>query len=75
MFKSPWKKLVRFFEKSRDGWKRKCQQAKRDVQRWTNQARAVARSRDEWRRRAEASGHELEALKAEFATLQKTARG
>ena len=27
-FRSPQRKLVRFFQKSRDNWKRKCQEAK-----------------------------------------------
>ncbi len=75
MFKSPLPKLVRFFQKSRDGWKRKCQQAKVECRCWANQARAVARSRDEWRRRAEASARELCSVKAELAALQKTACG
>ena len=35
-FLSPVKKLVRFFERSRNGWKRKCQEAKRRIKRLSN---------------------------------------
>lgn len=75
MLKSPIRKLARFFQKSRNGWKAKCQTAKVECKRWANQARAVARSRDLWRERAEASAQEVAALQQELAELQKTARG
>ena len=73
MFKSPVRKLMAFFEKSRNGWKGKCQEAKGDSKYWANQARAVARSRDLWRAKAETSVRELQDLKQELAALQKTA--
>ena len=38
MFKSPLRKLVRFFQKSRDGWKAKCQKAKTLNKRLATQA-------------------------------------
>ena len=72
MFKSPVRKLMAFFEKSRDGWKQKCRTARSQGKYWSNQARAVMRSRDEWREKAKASARELEQLRQEFA-LQKTA--
>jgi hypothetical protein len=71
MFKSPVRKLAKFFQRSRDGWKRKCQSSKTECRRWANQARAVTKSRDEWRRKAEASAREVAALKSEIAALQK----
>lgn len=73
MFKSPVRKLMAFFEKSRNGWKGKCQEAKGDCKYWANQARAVARSRDLWRAKAETSARELQGLKQALAALQKTA--
>jgi len=73
MFKSPVRKLVTFFEKSRNGWKQKCQAAKRRSKYWANQARAVRRSREAWRAQAEASACEVAQLRAELAALQKTA--
>jgi hypothetical protein len=75
VFKSPIQKLARFFERSRNGWKAKCQAAKAGCKRWANQARAVARSRDQWRRRAEGRERELAALQEELAALQKTVCG
>jgi hypothetical protein len=75
VFKTPTRKLMKFFEKSRNGWKAKCQAAKVDAKRWANQARAVAKSRDEWRRRAEAQECEVADLRQELAALQKTAVG
>lgn len=48
-FTTPLRKLVRFFQKSRDAWKRKCQEAKRTCKKWSNQARAVEKSRDHWK--------------------------
>jgi len=48
-FKSPVKKLVRFFEKSRDGWKAKHHAMKKQLQKLGNQVRAVEKSRAHWR--------------------------
>ncbi len=72
MFKSPVRKLMVFFEKSRNGWKEKYRAARSQGKYWSNQARAVMRSRDAWREKAEASVRELEQLRQELAALQKT---
>ena len=48
-FKSPPKKLVKFFRLSRDGWKSKYQQLKRDHKKQINQVRAVEKSREHWK--------------------------
>jgi hypothetical protein len=73
MLKSPVRKLVAFFEKSRNGWKEKCRAAKSQGRYWANQARAAMRSRKECRQKAERSACELEQLRQELAALQKTA--
>lgn len=44
-YKSPRRKLVRFFEKSRDQWKTKHHQAKADVKRLTHRVRFLERSK------------------------------
>ncbi len=44
-YKSPRRKLVRFFEKSRDQWKTKHHQAKADVKRLTNRIRFLKQSK------------------------------
>ena len=47
--KSPVRKLVRFFRSSRDGWKSKYQEAKRNNKRLVNQVRVVEKSREHWK--------------------------
>jgi hypothetical protein len=73
VFKSPVRKLMVFFEKSRNGWKEKYRAARSRGKYWSNQARAVMRSRDTWREKAETSARELEQARQELAALQKTA--
>lgn len=51
-FKSPTKKLLVFFEKSRDRWKAKHLLTKKLLKKEQNQVRAVERSRDHWRAKA-----------------------
>jgi mannitol-1-phosphate/altronate dehydrogenase len=49
MYKSPVSKLLTFFPQSRDRWKAKCQEAKRERKLMANQVRAVEKSRDHWK--------------------------
>lgn len=72
MFKSPVAKLVRFFERSRDGWKAKCQTAKSQTKHWANQARAVEQSREAWRKKAEQAQRESRQLRQELQALKST---
>ena len=73
--RSPVRKLARFFERSRDNWKRKCQEAKKRCKLLSNQVRAVQKSREQWRLRAEHSEEQLRALHQELADLKKPACG
>jgi len=52
VYKSPVRKLARFFEKSRDQWKTKCREAKAMVKRLKNRARFLKESRDRWKSQA-----------------------
>ena len=63
MFTTPLRKLAQFFQKSRDGWKAKCQEAKRNCKRLSNQTRAVEKSRDHWKELARQYEQELRDLK------------
>jgi hypothetical protein len=54
-FRSPWRNLAWSFRKSRDAWKAKYRDLKREQKRLQNQLRDVRVSRDAWRRRAEAA--------------------
>lgn len=66
-YRSPQHKLVRFFEQSRNNWKRKCQAAKQKCKLLANQVRAVEKSRARWRAVAEAFNQRLQALEKQLA--------
>jgi hypothetical protein len=51
-FLSPLKKLVAFFERSRDQWKEKCQAAKRQNKSLRICLGKMKQSRDRWKARA-----------------------
>lgn len=73
-FKSPPRKLIRFFQRSRDQWKQKHHEVKRACKKLGTQVAAVEKSRRLWRTRAkrlEARVRELEAA----LELQKTLAG
>ena len=65
--------LMRFFQRSRDKWKRKCRQAKADIKVHQARERDWRKSRDQWREKAEQHGEELERLRAENARLKTVA--
>jgi hypothetical protein len=63
-YKSPPRKLVHFFEKSRDQWKAKCLQAKIAVKGLNNRIRFLESSQEHWKNRAKALEAELAQIKA-----------
>lgn len=67
---SPVGKLLRFFKKSRDGWKGKQHEWKVRCKRQSNQVRAVEKSRAAWRQRAEAAEGRLRDLEGQIAELK-----
>lgn len=73
-FRSPQHKLVRFFERSRDNWKRKCLEAKERCKLLANQVRAVEKSRAHWRAQAEAATSRLEELERRLAEEKRDRR-
>lgn len=58
-YKSPKRKLVRFFEKSRDKWKEKCQEAKYSVKLLRNQVRYLEKRKSELAQRVKDLEDEL----------------
>jgi hypothetical protein len=66
VFRSPQAKLLRFFERSRNGWKRKCRKAKDDVKRLSNNVAALKRSRSGWKVLAKQRADEIERLRREL---------
>jgi hypothetical protein len=66
-YKSRLKVLLAFFRRSRDGWKRKCVQAKAALKKADNRNRWLETSRDQWKARAK----ELEAELRHSSEKQK----
>ena len=62
-FKSPTRKLMEFFRRSRDGWKAKHHKLKYEYKKQATQVRAVEKSREHWRERARELARELKGLK------------
>jgi hypothetical protein len=78
-YKSPQRKLVRFFARSRDQWKEKCLAAKAVGKGLKHRMRFLERSKDHWKRRVQDLEGELVRMKAhvqamheEMATLKKS---
>jgi hypothetical protein len=70
-YRSPMRKLVAFFERSRDGWKRKRQEAKVLNRRLSNRVRKLEASRDLWKERARQQQQELRRLQVELEAEKK----
>ena len=74
-YKSPQRKLVKFFEKSRDSWKAKCREAKRTVKRLKNRIRFLQQSKDQWKDRVRGLESEIARLNAEKQSLEQELEG
>ena len=64
--RSPIKKLVKFFEQSRDNWKAKCLEAKRRVKLLHTKVADLRASRERWKQEAKQLRAELEQLREEL---------
>jgi hypothetical protein len=71
-YRSPRKKLLRFFVGSRDSWKAKCAERNEDRKLLANQVRAVEKSRKQWRALAEEREERIAELERELAELKNT---
>ena len=71
VYKSPVRKLARFFEKSRDQWKAKCREAKAQIKLHKNRIRFLEESRERWRSRVKELEAEVVALKAREQALER----
>ena len=71
--RSPVRKLVRFFRSSRNGWKAKCQEWKRNNKKLSNQVRAVEKSREHWRQIAKAERQRVRQLERELEAAKNIA--
>jgi hypothetical protein len=70
-YRSPQTKLLRFFERSRNGWKRKCREAKDDVKRLSNNVADLKRSRGRWKALAKQHADEIAQLRQELDEVKK----
>jgi hypothetical protein len=70
-YKSPPRKLLRFFERSRNQWKAKCAEAKQLVKRLKNRVRFLENSKALWKGRAQEVEAELVRTRAREQSLEK----
>jgi uncharacterized protein YdaU (DUF1376 family) len=54
-FRSPTSKLVAFFERSRDGWRQKCKEVRKQLKSLKIRHAKLKASRDYWKRKARQS--------------------
>ena len=71
-WKSPYRKLVRFFKESRDRWKAKYLELKADCKLMGNQVRAVEKSRQRWRQIAEEAQQQVRQLQQDLQEHKKS---
>ena len=70
-YKSPLRKLVRFFEKSRDNWKQKYQQARQEIKSLKNKLYYQQQKQHEQEQRLHALEQENQALQATLVELNQ----
>ena len=70
-YKSPQRKLVRFFARSRDQWKEKCLVAKAVGKGLQHRMRFLERSKDHWKHRVKELEGELTRMKAQAQAMQE----
>jgi hypothetical protein len=69
-YRSPQYKLVQFFERSRNQWKRKCQDRGVRMKRLASRLTKMRSGRDRWRERAQAVEGELARVQDELQQLK-----
>jgi len=70
VYTSPTRKLMTFFESSRDQWKTKHHEVKKQLKLAQNQVRAVEKSRAKWRQDAENARVEADHLRTQLEALK-----
>ena len=73
-FLSPVSKLMPFFQKSRDKWKAKCRESKKEVKSLKIRLAKMKASRDLWKQRARQSVGEIASAASE-PTIKNPASG
>jgi len=70
---SPVRKLMRFFKISRDKWKAKYLELRKQYRLLDNKVRAITKSRENWRQMAEEVQQEARLLREELESIKKSA--
>jgi predicted nucleic acid-binding Zn-ribbon protein len=70
-YKSPLKKLVKFFETSRDNWKKKYLEKKKELKRATNRIYDLELRKDEWKKRALEAESKLKEIPTDKLIIKK----
>lgn len=71
VYKSQTKKLVRFFEKSRDNWKKKYKKTQKTVRYLTYKMRSLEKSRDNWKKKAQEEKEKLKIAEERIKAYEK----
>ena len=71
IYTSPRRKLVRFFEQSRDQWKAKHHQVQIVRKRLENRVRFLEKSQAQWKSRAKEAEAEVARLQARVRSLEE----
>lgn len=71
IYKSPIRKLLKFFENSRDQWKVKCQKAKYMVKLLKNKIRNLEKNKNDLKRKLKELENELEQRKIKEIQMEK----
>lgn len=69
-YRSPQYKLVQFFERSRNNWKRKCQDRYVRMKRLASRLEKMRSGRNRWRERAQALEGDLASVQDELQQLK-----
>jgi hypothetical protein len=73
-YRSPLKKLVRFFRKSRDTWRERNHESKRRLKSFDTRLRVMRKDRDRWKAFAQQQEAELERLRQELEAVKTSPR-
>ncbi len=73
-YRSPLRKLAAFFRRSRDGWKAKCQAAKRKAKSLANHVAVLKKSRNRWKSLVRQQHQEIARLKQELEEAKNSPR-
>lgn len=74
IFKSPMRKLVNFFEKSRNQWKSKYIEAQKVIKYYKNKIVFLEKSKESWKARAKELKAQTQELNGKIAQMKKEAQ-